>query len=290
VRKTSTVVANGVRFAIMEEGTGPLVLLLHGFPDTACTWEHVLPVIAGAGFRAVAPYMRGYAPTEVAPDGRYDPDTLGADVLALITALGEKQAIVVGHDWGASAAYSAATLGPAQVRLLVTLAIPHPASIVPTPRLAWHGRHFFSLRRKGAGAMLAKDDFAHVDVLVRRWSPTWNHPPSETAKVKESFRVPGSLDAALGYYRAMRLTLPKSNRSKISVPTVSFAGADDLIEQAAFDRAAPWFTNGYRVVRMPGGHFMHREHPAEFNAKLLEVLKSAPALAGESGSAGPLPT
>lgn len=148
--KVSTVAANGVKFGIIEEGAGPLVLLMHGFPDTAHTWDHARPAIAAAGFRAVSPFMRGYAPTEVPADGRYDTDTLGADTLALITALGEKHAIVVGHDWGASAAYSAATLGPAQVRLLVTLAIPHPASIVPTPRLAWLGRHFFSLHFKSA--------------------------------------------------------------------------------------------------------------------------------------------
>ena len=95
---------------------------------------------------------------------------------------------------------------------------------------------------------------------------------------------------ALGYYRAVGLRLPKSNRSKISVPTVSFAGADDLLEQSAFDRAAKWFTGGYRVVRMAGGHFMHREHPSEFIAHLLEVLKSAPSPGAESGSTGPLRT
>jgi pimeloyl-ACP methyl ester carboxylesterase len=290
VHKTSTVVANGVRFFAIEEGTGPLVLLMHGFPDTAHTWDAVRPLIAAAGFRAVSPHMRGYAPTEVPADGRYDSDTLGADVLALIEALGEKQAIVVGHDWGASAAYSAATLGPAKVRLLVTVAIPHPASIVPTPRLAWMGRHFWTLHWKSAVAMVQQNDFAHVDALVRRWSPGWQFPPEETAKVKAAFAVPGSLDAALGYYRAMRPWLPKSNRSKISVPTVSFAGDSDLLEQAAFDRASKWFTAGYRVVRMPGGHFMHREHPGEFGAKLLEVLRSARAPEGESGSAGPLPT
>jgi pimeloyl-ACP methyl ester carboxylesterase len=275
VTRTSTVVANGVRFTILEEGTGPLVLLLHGFPDTARTWDHVRPAIAAAGFRAVSPFMRGYAPTEIPADGKYDPDTLGADVLALIEALSEKTAIVIGHDWGASAAYSAATLGPAKVRLLITMAIPHPASIVPTPRLVWAGRHFWYLHWKSGVAKMQANDFAHVDVLVHRWSPTWNFPPSETAEVKAAFREPGCLDAALGYYRAMRPWPAKSNRSKISVPAVSFSGQDDLVAPSDFDRAAPWFTGGYRVVRMRGGHFMHREFPEEFAAKLLDVLKTA---------------
>src|SRR5947209_9869516 len=102
--------ANGLRFAYFEEGQGPLVLLLHGFPDTAHTWDEVRPALAGAGYRAVSPFMRGYFPTAIPADGKYDSETLGRDALALIEALGEKQAVVVGHDWGASAAYAAAAL------------------------------------------------------------------------------------------------------------------------------------------------------------------------------------
>ena len=119
------------------QGQGPLVLLLHGFPDTAHTWDEVRPALAEAGYRAVSPFMRGYAPTEVPADGKYDSDTLGQDVLALIDALGGGPAIVVGHDWGASAAYSAVGLGPERIRFLVTVAVPHPASLKPSPRLVW---------------------------------------------------------------------------------------------------------------------------------------------------------
>ncbi len=268
----SFVVANGVRFAFFEEGKGPLVLLLHGFPDTAHTWDAVRPAIAAAGFRAVTPFTRGYAPTAIPADGAYDSDTLGRDALALIGALGEERAIVVGHDWGASAAYSAATLEPARVTKLVTVAIPHPASLRPTPRLAWSARHFFSLRRRGAVEMARADDFAHIDELVQRWSPAWSVPRGETDAVKRAFREPGSLDAALGYYRAMRLRPPRSLRSRISVPTVSFAGLNDILPPEAYDRAASWFTGGYEVVRMPGGHFMHREHPSLFARELVRVL------------------
>src|SRR5438046_2293738 len=112
--------------------------MLHGFPDTAHTWSHAMPAIAKAGYRVVAPFTRGYHPTAVPADRAYDIDTLGRDAIALIDALGGGEpAIVVGHDWGASAAYAAAAMAPEKVRLLVTVAVPHPRSIKPTPRAMW---------------------------------------------------------------------------------------------------------------------------------------------------------
>lgn len=268
-----TVRANGLRFALLEEGTGPLVLLLHGFPDTAHTWDGVRPAVARAGFRAVSPFMRGYAPTSVPTKPEYDGDTLGRDVLALIDALGHKRAIVVGHDWGASAAYSAAALGPERVAMLATLAVPHPAALRPTPRLVWRARHFLAFRRRNAAATLRANDFAELDALVRRWSPGWDFPPTETAHVKSAFREPGSLEAALGYYRAVGIRPPASLRKLIAVDTVCFAPTRDLFERETYDHAKRWFTGGYLVVRLPGGHFTHREHPEAFVEALLRVLK-----------------
>lgn len=275
----STVTANGLRFAYLEQGTGPLVLLVHGFPDTAHTWDAVLPAVAAAGFRAVAPFTRGYHPTEIPADGQYGTDALGADVVALIEALGEKEAIVVGHDWGASAAYAAAATAPEKVRMLVTLAIPHPGSIRPTPRLAWIMRHFVTLRGRKAADKVRANDYALVDELVRRWSPAWKDiPAAETAKVKHAFAQDGVLDAALGYYRALTLRLPTSLRQKITVPTVAFAGEHDNIAPRAYEKARHWFESSYEVVQVPGGHFMHREHPDAFIPELVRVL-------GEKGRA-----
>lgn len=265
--------ANGVRFGYFESGTGPLVLLVHGFPDTAHAWDQVRPALGEAGFRAVAVFTRGYAPTSIPQDRRYDSDTLGRDLLALVEALGEKEAVVVGHDWGASAAYSAALLGPARVRKLVTVAIPHPAGVRPTPHLLWSVRHFFRFQLPDAGDMVRRDGFAHLDQLVKRWSPAWDVPAGETDAVKESLREPANLEAALGYYRALRPWLPRSHRGRIRVDTVAFAGEDDVIDPSLYDRARARFTGRYRVVRMPGGHFMHREHPERFIGELLTVLR-----------------
>src|SRR5262252_2808385 len=108
--RMTTVRANDLDFGLLEAGSGPLALCLHGFPDTAHTWEHLLPTLAGAGFRAVAPFMRGYAPTAVPADGAYDVGALAADAVALHEALGgDREAVLIGHDWGAEAAYAAAS-------------------------------------------------------------------------------------------------------------------------------------------------------------------------------------
>ncbi len=268
------VTANGLRFGYLESGTGPLVLLVHGFPDTAHSWDATRPALAAAGFRAVAVFTRGYAPTEVPAVEAYDSDTLGADVIALIRTLGGGQpAVVVGHDWGASAAYSAAAISPEALRLLVTVAIPHPASVTPTPSVLWAVRHFFALNRRSAVRWVPDRDFAYVDELLHRWSPEWNPGPEESAAVKTVFRDPKSLDAALGYYRALRPWPRSSHRKKIAVPTVCFAGGSDIMPATAYERARSQFTGPYEVVQMPGGHFMHREHPAIFNEKLLRVLQ-----------------
>jgi pimeloyl-ACP methyl ester carboxylesterase len=126
--RTATVRANNVEFGLLEAGSGPLALCLHGFPDTAHTWELLLPALADAGFHAVAPFMRGYAPTSVPADGAYQVGALVADAVALHEALGgDGDAVLIGHDWGAETAYGAAAFAPGRWRRLVTLAVPPSA-------------------------------------------------------------------------------------------------------------------------------------------------------------------
>jgi pimeloyl-ACP methyl ester carboxylesterase len=264
--------ANGLRFAYLEDGRGPLVLLLHGFPDTARSWDHARRKIAAQGFRAVSPWLRGYAPTAI-PERDTDAETLGRDALALIAALGETAAVIVGHDWGAAAAYAAAALEPARLTRLVVLAIPHPASLKPTPTKLWGARHFFAFKLPGAAKRFARDDFAALPALYKRWSPLWSPPADELAPVREAFSDPASLDAAFGYYRQLRFIPQPFFRKKIEVPTVAFAGLDDpLVGPADFAAARRMFTADYVVEEMRGGHFMHREHPDDFAAKLLAHL------------------
>jgi pimeloyl-ACP methyl ester carboxylesterase len=277
--RTISVRANGLRFECLTEGEGPLVLMLHGFPDTPHTWDAVRPAVAAAGYRVVCPFTRGYAPTEIPADGRYDATTLASDVVELLRALGESPAIVVAHDFGAAAAYGAAAMAPERMRLLVTLAIPHPGAMKPSLRVLWGARHFFTLRIPGAARRIRARDLAHLDELVARWSPGWNVPAGETDAVKRSLREPGSLEAALGYYRAMTPSPPAMYRRRITVPTVVFAAEDDgILVLADYEGARRRFEGPYEVIPMRGGHFLHREDPASFTAKLLEVLAArAPA-------------
>jgi pimeloyl-ACP methyl ester carboxylesterase len=266
--------ANGLRFGILEAGTGPLVLLLHGFPDTAHTWDRAMTAIASEGYRCVAPFMRGYHPTAIPGDAAYDTDTLAKDVIALIEALGGEKAIVVGHDWGASASYGAAALAPERVKMLVVFAVPHPRAMKPTPGLVWNLRHFFTLRRKSAATKIVAKDCALVDELVRRWSPSWKDVPAgETARVKAAFREPGCAEAAVSYYRFISTRMPSSHMLPITVPTVAFAGENDIIPPRAYEKARKCFTGSYEVVQVPGGHFMHRQHPDHVIGELVRVIK-----------------
>src|SRR5262249_26325700 len=152
-------------------------------------------------------------------------------------------------------------------RLLVTAAVPHPAAIFPLPHILWKVRHFFALRPRGAAKQVRRNNFAYIDRLVRRWSPKWKVPMWANDAVKAVFSEPSALEAALGYYRALRPRLPLPLRRRISVPTAVFAGEDDTISSKAFERARRRFSGHYEVVRMPGGHFLHREHPELFNTQ-----------------------
>lgn len=267
--------ASGLRFGYLERGEGPLVLLLHGFPDTAHSWAATRSALAAAGFRAVSPFLRGYHPSALCADGRYDVDTLGQDVLAWIDALGESRAVVVGHDWGAFASYAAAALAPDRVSFLVTVAIPHPLSLPIRPRVVWAARHVLRFQLPRAEEALRRNDFAYVDTLVRRWSPSWSFAPTETAAVKECFGRPGSVEAAIGYYRALATSVPRALVRPILVPCVAFAGDDDpIFEPTDFERGRARFHAGYEVVRMPGGHFLHREHPECFANELVRRVRA----------------
>ena len=279
-KEVKFVEANGLRHAYLEEGEGPLILLFHGFPDTPHTWDLVRPALAKAGYRVVAPFLRGYAPSDI-PQSDTTSRQLGEDALALITALGEEKAVLVGHDWGCESVYAAATLDAEKVTKLIAVGIPHRAGLPRTAGALFAARHFLYFKLPGAVLRFQRDDFAHVEVLYKRWSPTWDVPTSEFEAVKNAFSAPGSANAALGYYRELTIaSTPEMYRAKIHAPTLVFAGLDDpALTVDDYERARRKFKGGYEVCALPGGHFVHRESPVAFEEKLLAFL----ATDGDSG-------
>ena len=265
------VVANGIDFAILEAGSGPLALCLHGFPDSAHSLRYLLADLAAAGMHAVAPFMRGYAPTRLAPAGDYDLGALATDANELHEVLGgDEHSVVIGSDWGAEAAYAAASIAPGRWRRLVTLAIP-PLALDDRLFADEEQRDRFAymsvLRRSDAQRVVAADDFAFVDRLWREWSP--GHLPQEAANAKRCLRDPEHLAAALAYYLAENAG-PELRRTPPQ-PTLYLHGADDGCIDARLVRDAEnHLSPGSRLEVLPGvGHFLHVERPVEVNARTL---------------------
>lgn len=148
----SMVTTNGIRLHIRQQGTGPIVILLHGFPETSYSWRNQLQLLADAGYRAVAPDLRGYGQSDRPEDAStYSTLDIVADLVGLLDALGERQGVVVGNDWGATIAWQAAQLRPDRFRAVVALGVPlmarapkPPSRIFPSNGDAWFYTHFFS--------------------------------------------------------------------------------------------------------------------------------------------------
>ena len=278
--------ANGLKFAYLEQGEGQLVILLHGFPDTAHTWSHQMPALAAAGYRVVAPFLRGYPPTDIAQDGYYDKATLASDVVALIGALsGGAPVHLVGQDWGAIITYAVLAAHPELVRRAVVMAVPHPAEVNKSLLLPQHVQRsfhwwFFQLPHLPEKA-LAENDFAFIDYLWSYWTSPGYSDTAHIASIKQMLKQPGALASTLGYYRAM---FDKQNMDpaleglrsamdrKISVPTLALCGADDLRAELMTDQAQ-YFSGNYRFDLVSGaGHFLHREQPAEVTRLVIDWL------------------
>jgi pimeloyl-ACP methyl ester carboxylesterase len=289
--RAGSVRANGLSFSTLEAGDGPLLLCLHGFPDHAYTFRHQLPALAEAGYRAVAPFMRGYAPTAAAPDGRYQSAVLAHDALALIEALGHDDAVVFGHDWGSIAACGAAVLAPQRIRKLITAAVPHGPGVINAflndydqQRRSWY---MFFFQTPFAENAVAHDNFRFIERLWQDWSPGWSCPAEEMAALKETFAKPGVLDAALAYYRCT-LNPAKQDPSlaefqatmslmPIDVPTLAIHGARDGcmgVELLAGMEA--FFPRGVqKLIVEDAGHFVHQEQRQLVTKAILDFVRAA---------------
>lgn len=278
-----------IELAYLEAGPddGPLAVCLHGFPDAAPTWRHLLPRLADAGFHAVAPWLRGYAPSDVPADGRYQLGASVADVTALHEVLGGRSdAVLIGHDWGASIAYGAASFAPDRWRRVVTLAVPPPGAL-GSAFLSYdqlkRSFYMFVFQHPLAEAIVSADDLAFVDRLWGDWSPGYDA-AGDLPHVKAALRDPANLAAAIGYYRAVLGSTPHdpalaaeqaSAQQSPAQPTLYLHGRDDGCVGAAAASSAEAFLPGpgsRAEVLDECGHFLHLERPDEVARLVLQFL------------------
>jgi pimeloyl-ACP methyl ester carboxylesterase len=201
-----TVRANQLTFEYLTQGDGPLALCMHGFPDSPYTYRYLLPALADAGYRAVAPFNRGFAPTEL-PDDRHHvhSSTMVADQIALHEALGgDGDAVLIAHDWGTVGAWGAASKEPGRWRRLVILNIPPLAifgeNIVTYDQIKRSFYFWYFQMQRVAEDVISADDFAFIDRIWADWSPGYDA-SEDLLRVKECIRQPEHFQAALGYYR-----------------------------------------------------------------------------------------
>ncbi len=261
--------------------TGRPTLLLHGFPDTAHTFDDLRAALANDGRYVAAPFMRGIAPSSVPANGRFDVRALAEDVVAFADQLEAESVDVVGHDWGAVAAYTAAALFPDRIRRVVLAAVPPPASVLGArdPKQLWRSAYMAAFQApRIAEAALARNDFQPVEQLWRRWSPSWSFTADDLEPVKRAYRAPGSLRAALGYYRALPRAIARDHATRraalgpIQAPLMLISGLEDgCMGQSVMAHAARTLPADAHVA-LPAGHFIHRECPDAFIAAVRRHL------------------
>jgi pimeloyl-ACP methyl ester carboxylesterase len=281
-----TIHVRGLAFPAMAAGEGPLVLCLHGFPDCLRTFRLQLPALAAAGYRAVAPALRGYAPGCVSDDASSNVLEAARDAVEMVSALGETRAHLVGHDWGAVAAYLAGALAPDTWRSITAMAVPHPLGLLEAlprvPRQLKRSWYMLALQLPYAHRLFEAADFAMLDKLWRDWSPGLEMPLHEMHAVKSTFLEHGVLRGAIAYYRNLLDAMSESSRTgrqllakPIQPPVLALTGNEDgCIDTRVFDHAMgeARFTR-LVVERMNGvGHFLHLEAPERVNARLLAWL------------------
>jgi pimeloyl-ACP methyl ester carboxylesterase len=282
------VAANGARFHVAEAGDGPLVLLLHGFPQFWWAWRHQLPALAGAGYRAVALDLRGYGASDKPPRG-YDTMTLAADVAGVIRALGEAEAVIVGHDWGGWLAWSMPALAPRESRAVATLSMAHPLTLRAAlahdraQRRAWRPALEFQVPVRPE-RRLTRDDL--VAELLVRWSSAPGPGADELDVYRRAIRVPFVAHSSMEYYRwALRSVGRRDGRrfaaavaGPIDVPVLQLQGAADPFVLPATALASHHRVSGplsYELIDS-AGHFLPEEAPDQVTQALLTWLKGLP--------------
>jgi epoxide hydrolase 4 len=273
-----------VRLHYVEAGEGPLVLLLHGFPQFWYQWRQQIPALVEAGFRVVAPDMRGYNLSDKPPELRaYRVELLAPDVERLILACGEGTAALVGHDWGAIAAWIAAMRHPERVEKLAILNVPHPARsldglLSPMQLLRSSYMFFFQIPWLPEEVIRAGDFALLRSVLGRDPVRPGALTAEDIERYIEAIAQPGALTATINDYRAL-LRYPGQTRAllrMVEAPVLVIWGEKDrFLSRRLAEPPHLWVPNLVRVKRLPdASHWVAEDHPLEVNTLLLDFLRS----------------
>ena len=284
--------ANGIRLHVAACGSGPLVLLLHGFPEFWFAWRHQLAGLAAAGYRAVAVDLRGYGGSDKPPRG-YDLWTLAGDAAGLVPALGEERAHLVGHGFGGLVGWTVAAVAPRRVCSLTVLAAPHPLALrrAVLRDVRGQGRATapyalgFQLPRLPERSLRA-DEGARVGRIMRAWSgAAWRASDdfaTAVSRYRSAIRVPGVAHCAMEYHRwALRAQLrAEGHRFAAAVarpaeaPVLALTGADDpYVLPRTVTASTPWAGARFRSAVLPAaGHFPHEEQPDSVTGRLVTFM------------------
>jgi pimeloyl-ACP methyl ester carboxylesterase len=283
------VAANGARFHVAELGEGPLVVLLHGFPQFWWAWRDQLTALSGAGYRVAAIDLRGYGASDKPPRG-YDTFTLAADVASIVRSLGESNAVIIGHGWGGWIAWSMPTMQPAVTTAVAALGMPHPlvlrrASLRNRDQIKANA-YLAGLQRPFVPEHQMSTSSAYVDHLLGAWSaPQGQWPPPDVARrYAEAMALPFVAHSAAEYYRWVVRSQWRLDghrfahrvRSLISVPVLQLQGdLDGAVVPALAPTSSTYVKGPFEQHFIAGaGHFLPEEAPAEVNAHLVRWLNS----------------
>jgi pimeloyl-ACP methyl ester carboxylesterase len=283
--------ANGARFHVAELGEGPLVVLLHGFPQFWWAWRDQLKALAEAGYHAAAIDLRGYGASDKPPRG-YDTFTLAADVASIVRSLGEGNAVIIGHGWGGWIAWSMPTMQPAVTTAVAALGMPHPLVLrhasVRNPVQIRANAYLGGLQRPFVPEHQMGKSPAYFERLLGAWSARGGHwPPHDVAlRYAEAMALPFVAHSAAEYYRwVVRSQLRLDGRrfvhclrSPITVPVLQLQGDQDRAVVPALACLSSAYVRGpFEQHFIAGaGHFLPEEAPAEVNAHLVRWLNSLP--------------
>ena len=282
------IAANNTEFSYLECGSGKLALLLHGFPDTPQTWRHLMPQLANAGYRVVAPFMRGYAPSAVPADGCYQTAMLARDANALHEELGgDGDAVIIGHDWGAPSVYGAAIDAPSRWKKVVGMAVPPTAAFglafvqnLEQLKRSWY---MFFFQHGLADLVVGANNHAYIEMLWRDWSPGYDA-SFDLEAVKKSLADPKNLQAALGYYRAtlgdgyrdpsLKALQDQMGSAVPTQPLLYLHGANDGCIGAEVVEAAKSMSpaNAQFAIVKDAGHFLQLEQPQKVNKLICDFI------------------